>query len=264
MLSFVARSGAPMPTILNRYLNVLHETDRQIAAAVRDDPARRARAGHARRGHRRSRPGVRRSARQLHAGADGVRGRRQRAAAALVSAPLSGARRAQPRSAATSIWRRRSPTSSASRPRPTGRAAACSTAGHPPRAYFYVAEDHFTLGVREENWKYIFDLREGAEELYDLGAGSDRAAQSRRGAAGALRAPAPAAGRVDRREPAALREGRHVGAVMQLLRQWVARCANRLKKLVSFHFGRSVRLAMRTARSRTTSTYLPAAARSTG
>ncbi|MGH9144289.1 MAG: sulfatase family protein [Vicinamibacterales bacterium] len=37
-----------------------------------------------------------------------------------------------------------------------------------PRAYFYVAEDHFTLGVREENWKYIFDLREGAEELYDL------------------------------------------------------------------------------------------------
>jgi arylsulfatase A-like enzyme len=38
-----------------------------------------------------------------------------------------------------------------------------------PRAYFYVAEDHFTLGVREENWKYIFDLREGAEELYDLG-----------------------------------------------------------------------------------------------
>ena len=40
--------------------------------------------------------------------------------------------------------------------------------GHPPRAYFYVAEDHFTLGVREENWKYMFDLREGAEELYDL------------------------------------------------------------------------------------------------
>ena len=37
-----------------------------------------------------------------------------------------------------------------------------------PRAYFYVAEDHFTLGVREDNWKYIFDLREGVEELYDL------------------------------------------------------------------------------------------------
>jgi lipoteichoic acid synthase len=39
---------------------------------------------------------------------------------------------------------------------------------HPPRAYFYVAEDHFTLAVREGNWKYIFDLREGTEELYDL------------------------------------------------------------------------------------------------
>lgn len=40
--------------------------------------------------------------------------------------------------------------------------------GRAPRAYFYVAEDHFTLGVREDNWKYIFDLREGVEELYDL------------------------------------------------------------------------------------------------
>ncbi len=39
---------------------------------------------------------------------------------------------------------------------------------HPPRAYFYVAEDHYTLGVREGAWKYIFDLREGSEELYDL------------------------------------------------------------------------------------------------
>jgi arylsulfatase A-like enzyme len=39
---------------------------------------------------------------------------------------------------------------------------------HAPRAYFYVAEDHFTLGMREGNWKYIFDLREGAEKLYDL------------------------------------------------------------------------------------------------
>ena len=41
-------------------------------------------------------------------------------------------------------------------------------AAHPPRAYFYVAEDHFTLGVRDGNWKYLLDLREGAEELYDL------------------------------------------------------------------------------------------------
>jgi phosphoglycerol transferase MdoB-like AlkP superfamily enzyme len=36
------------------------------------------------------------------------------------------------------------------------------------RAYFYVAEDHFELGVRENNWKYTLDLREGIDELYDL------------------------------------------------------------------------------------------------
>jgi arylsulfatase A-like enzyme len=36
------------------------------------------------------------------------------------------------------------------------------------RAYFYVAEDHFTLGLREGKWKYIFALREGVEELFDL------------------------------------------------------------------------------------------------
>jgi arylsulfatase A-like enzyme len=38
----------------------------------------------------------------------------------------------------------------------------------PPRAYFYVAEDHFRLGVRDGDWKYIYDLREGSEELYRL------------------------------------------------------------------------------------------------
>jgi arylsulfatase A-like enzyme len=37
-----------------------------------------------------------------------------------------------------------------------------------PRAYFYVAEDQFTLGIREDNWKYIFDLRRGLDELYNL------------------------------------------------------------------------------------------------
>jgi arylsulfatase A-like enzyme len=40
--------------------------------------------------------------------------------------------------------------------------------GHMPRAYFFVAEDHFKLAVREDNWKYIIDLREGVEELYNL------------------------------------------------------------------------------------------------
>jgi arylsulfatase A-like enzyme len=41
-------------------------------------------------------------------------------------------------------------------------------ASHPPRAYFYVAQDEFKLGVREEEWKYIFDLRAATDELYDL------------------------------------------------------------------------------------------------
>ncbi len=39
---------------------------------------------------------------------------------------------------------------------------------HPRRAYFYVAQDHFRLAVREANWKYIYSVRDGREELYDL------------------------------------------------------------------------------------------------
>ena len=42
-----------------------------------------------------------------------------------------------------------------------------------PRAYFYGAEDGFVLGVRENQWKYIFDLRTGVDELYDLGRDPD-------------------------------------------------------------------------------------------
>jgi arylsulfatase A-like enzyme len=39
---------------------------------------------------------------------------------------------------------------------------------HPARAYFYVAQDHFRLAVREANWKYIYSVHDGREELYDL------------------------------------------------------------------------------------------------
>ena len=39
---------------------------------------------------------------------------------------------------------------------------------HSPRSYFYVAEDHFSLGVREGRWKYVLDLREGVDQLFDL------------------------------------------------------------------------------------------------
>jgi arylsulfatase A-like enzyme len=41
-------------------------------------------------------------------------------------------------------------------------------AKHPPRAYFYAAQDEFKLGVREGEWKYIFDMRSATDELYDL------------------------------------------------------------------------------------------------
>jgi arylsulfatase A-like enzyme len=34
--------------------------------------------------------------------------------------------------------------------------------------YFSVGEDRFILGVREHNWKYLFDLRQGDDELFDL------------------------------------------------------------------------------------------------
>ena len=36
------------------------------------------------------------------------------------------------------------------------------------RAYFYVAEDEFMLGVRENAWKYILNIRDGTEQLFDL------------------------------------------------------------------------------------------------
>ena len=53
-------------------------------------------------------------------------------------------------------------------PPPDWRGRSLLATGPPPRAYFYVAEDHFRLGVREGTWKYIYDLREGTEELYRL------------------------------------------------------------------------------------------------
>jgi arylsulfatase A-like enzyme len=53
-------------------------------------------------------------------------------------------------------------------PAPDWRGRSLLDTSRPPRAYFYVAEDHFRLGVREGAWKYIYDLREGTEELYRL------------------------------------------------------------------------------------------------
>ena len=41
--------------------------------------------------------------------------------------------------------------------------------GRPPRAYFYAANDDYLLGVREGQWKYIFNATRGRDDLYDLG-----------------------------------------------------------------------------------------------
>jgi arylsulfatase A-like enzyme len=38
----------------------------------------------------------------------------------------------------------------------------------PPRAYFYAANDDYLLGVREANWKYIYNVTRGRDELFDL------------------------------------------------------------------------------------------------
>ena len=38
----------------------------------------------------------------------------------------------------------------------------------PPRAYFYGAMDSYLLGVRENQWKYVFNATRGGDELYDL------------------------------------------------------------------------------------------------
>jgi arylsulfatase A-like enzyme len=40
--------------------------------------------------------------------------------------------------------------------------------GRPPRAYFYAANDDYLLGVREDEFKYVYNLTAGREELYDL------------------------------------------------------------------------------------------------
>ena len=43
-----------------------------------------------------------------------------------------------------------------------------------------MAEDQFRLGVREASWKYVYNLRDGREELYDL----DRDPMEQRNVAG--------------------------------------------------------------------------------
>jgi phosphoglycerol transferase MdoB-like AlkP superfamily enzyme len=40
----------------------------------------------------------------------------------------------------------------------------------PPRAYFYAANNDYLFGVREGNWKYIYNASSGREQLFDLAA----------------------------------------------------------------------------------------------
>ena len=39
---------------------------------------------------------------------------------------------------------------------------------HTPRAYFYAANDDYLLGVREGDWKYVYNATLGRDELYNL------------------------------------------------------------------------------------------------
>lgn len=43
----------------------------------------------------------------------------------------------------------------------------------PPRTYFYAARDQYLLGVRENDWKYVYDATRGRDALYDLASDRD-------------------------------------------------------------------------------------------
>jgi len=53
-------------------------------------------------------------------------------------------------------------------PAPTWEGRSLFEKDRPPRAYFYAANDDYLLGVREANWKYIYNVTRGRDELYDL------------------------------------------------------------------------------------------------
>jgi phosphoglycerol transferase MdoB-like AlkP superfamily enzyme len=67
------REQSPDDWDLGRYLNVIHETDRNLARIFESVRQGGPRAGHADRDHRRPRTGVRLPARNLHPGAHGLR-----------------------------------------------------------------------------------------------------------------------------------------------------------------------------------------------
>jgi arylsulfatase A-like enzyme len=51
---------------------------------------------------------------------------------------------------------------------PTWQGHSLFDPSRPPRTYFYAANEDYLLGVREGEWKYIYNATRGREELYDL------------------------------------------------------------------------------------------------
>jgi lipoteichoic acid synthase len=61
-------------------------------------------------------------------------------------------------------------------PDPSWEGWSVFAADRPPRAYFYAANDAYLLGVREDRWKYILNATRGSEELFDLASDADEQA----------------------------------------------------------------------------------------
>jgi len=59
------------------------------------------------------------------------------------------------------------------RPAPSWEGRSLFEAGRRPRAYFYAANDDYLLGVREGEWKYIYNATRGRDELYHLASDPD-------------------------------------------------------------------------------------------
>ena len=53
-------------------------------------------------------------------------------------------------------------------PAPSWEGRSLFAADRPPRAYFYAANDHYLLGLREGPFKYIYNVSRGRDELYDV------------------------------------------------------------------------------------------------
>ena len=135
---------------------------------LRGGTSRRSRAGHADRRHGRSRSGVWISTRHVRSGPHRARRGRARAAddvdyqrryKATARVPGVGS---HVDLAPTNVNTIGLPAA------PDWQGRSLFEESHPRHAYFYVAETHFRLAVREANWKYIYSVSDGREELYNL------------------------------------------------------------------------------------------------